>query len=113
MICFHSHVDNTAIYFRHSCVSHISLWLSEKLNQYKTEILLLGTELKKMISEKLVPLASYVKSEIGDLSVTLDSDPSFVLYLSDISKVVFFHLRKTETALPCLKSQNDVKKMPS
>uniref|UniRef100_A0A667YPA7 Reverse transcriptase domain-containing protein n=1 Tax=Myripristis murdjan TaxID=586833 RepID=A0A667YPA7_9TELE len=92
-VCFHSYADDTQLYISAepndatainpitTCLMAVNKWMSDnflKLNEDKTEILLVGPKTKReMLSINLGKLASRIKSEVTSLGIVLDPDLSF------------------------------------
>ena len=84
---------------------------SLKLNQEKTEILIIGTDAQRLaIMSKLGNLSSQVKPTIKNLGVILDPDLNFGKHISNVTKIAFYHLRNIARVRPFL-SLDDAKKL--
>ncbi len=107
-LCFHGYVDDTQLYIYAepsdaaainsitACLLAINKWMSNnflKLNEDKTEILLLGLKTKReMLFNNLGKLTPWIKSEVTSLGVILDSDLSFKSHINKVVRTSFFHL---------------------
>ena len=93
-----------------SCLLAINKWMSNnflKLNENKTEILLIGPKVKReMLLKNLGKLENWVKPEVTSLGVILDSDLSFKSHINKVTKVSFFHLRNIAKVRPFLKPKD-------
>ena len=82
-----------------------------KLNENKTEILLIGPAQKRdMILKNLGKLGPLVKPEVTSLGVILDSDLNFKSQINKVTKISFFHLRNIARVRPFL-NQKDAEKL--
>ena len=106
---FHSYADDTQLYLSVApndpsaldplltCLSSIKCWMSEnflKLNEDKTEVLIIGSsEQKTIISRQLGNLAVDSNGTVKNLGVIIDSDLNFNSHISYVTKTAFFHLR--------------------
>ena len=82
-----------------------------KLNEDKTEILLVGPKIKReMLSSDLGKLAPLIKPEVTSLGVVLDSDLSFKSHINKVTKTSFFHLRNIAKVRPFI-NQKDAEKL--
>ncbi|XP_030638844.1 uncharacterized protein LOC115819473 [Chanos chanos] len=119
---FHSYADDTqlyisvepndinALYSLTTCLSAITQWMSNdflKLNENKTEILLVGPKPRRdALSTRLRHLGHQNKLEVTSLGVILDSDLSFKPHISKVTKAAFFHLRNIARVHPFLTKQD-------
>lgn len=80
-----------------TCQSTINQWMSNnrlKLNEDKTEILLVGPKVKRdALSKRLGNLGHQNKEEVTSLGVILESDLSCKSHISKMIKTAFFHVR--------------------
>lgn len=106
---FHSYADDTQLYISAepndtaainsiaNCLLAINKWMSNnflRLNEDKTEILLIGPKTKReMLIKNLGGLAPWIKSEVTSLGVILDSELNFNSHINKVTKTSFFHLR--------------------
>ena len=134
-IDFHSYADDTQLYISMepndpdalssliTCLSAVEHWMSNnflKLNEDKTEVLLIGPKTKRdavfnslgknMPSNNQWNLTTLIKSEATSLGVVLDSDLSFKSHINKVTKASFFHLRNIAKVRPFL-SQKDAEKI--
>ncbi|KAL2089166.1 hypothetical protein ACEWY4_016065 [Coilia grayii] len=117
-IDFHSYADDTQLYISvepnkttalqslTSCLSAVTHWMSNnflKLNESKTELLLIGPKDKQ---EALLPslgnLNQYVREQVTSLGVILDSDLSPKPHINKVTKTAYFHLRNIAKVRPFL-----------
>ncbi|KAL2095649.1 hypothetical protein ACEWY4_007797 [Coilia grayii] len=117
-IDFHSYADDTQLYISvepnkttalqslTSCLSAVTHWMSNnflKLNENKTELLLIGPKDKR---EALLPslgnLNQYVREQVTSLGVILDSDLSLKPHINKVTKTAYFHLRNIAKVRPFL-----------
>ena len=95
-----------------SCLSDIKYWMSEnflKLNEDKTEILIIGSdEQRASITSRLGNLAKVNNTSVKNLGVILDSELNFNKHISNVTKVAFFHLRNI-SRIRAFVSQDDAK----
>ncbi|KAL2096189.1 hypothetical protein ACEWY4_008337 [Coilia grayii] len=117
-IDFHSYADDTQLYISvepnkttalqslTSCLSAVTHWMSNnflKLNESKTELLLIGPKDKR---EALLPslgnLNQYVREQVTSLGVILDSDLSLKPHINKVTKTAYFHLRNIAKVRPFL-----------
>ena len=106
---FHSYADDTQLYISvepsqttaiHAltkCMSAITDWMNSnflKLNEDKTEVLLIGPKKKRAkLHSSLGDLSIHIKDKVTSLGVVIDSDLSFEPHINKITKSAFFHLR--------------------
>ena len=125
-VCFHSYADDTQLYISAepndaaainsitTCLLAINKWMSNnflKLNEDKTEILLVGPKTKReMLFNNLGKLTPLIKSEVTSLGVILDSDLSFKSHINKVTKTSFFHLKNIAKVLPFI-NQKDAEKL--
>ncbi|KAL0970199.1 hypothetical protein UPYG_G00238640 [Umbra pygmaea] len=123
---FHSYADDTQLYISiepddidaisslSRCLIAINNWMRVnflKLNEYKTEILLVGPKVKReKISMNLGNLTSLIKPEVRSLGVIIDSDLSFTSHLNKMTKTSYFHLRNIAKVRPFI-TQKDAEKL--
>ena len=73
-----------------TCLLAINKWMSNiffKLNEDKTEILLVGPKTKReMLFNNLGKLTPLIKSQVTSLGVILDSDLSFKSHINKVTK---------------------------
>ena len=82
-----------------------------KLNEDKTEILLVGpTTKREMMLNNMGTLTPWIKSEVTSLGVILDSDLSFKSHISKVTKTSFFHLRNIAKVRPFI-NQKDAERL--
>ena len=94
--------DNYAIAFEqmNSCINDIRKWMKEKhlkLNEEKTEVMLIGTKAslaksKKIDSMKIGDEFVDVRKTATNIGVTFDATMSFSNHISNITKKCYFHL---------------------
>ena len=105
-VSFHSYADDTQLYISVEpnnppalnsltvCLSAVNKWMSDnflKLNEEKTEILLIGPKAKRdEIFQRLDNLTLFVKSEVTSRGVILDSDLSFKSHINKVTKTASF-----------------------
>ncbi|KAL2088141.1 hypothetical protein ACEWY4_016969 [Coilia grayii] len=136
-IDFHSYADDTQLYISvepnkttalqslTSCLSAVTHWMSNncicyskvlpnnflKLNESKTELLLIGPKDKR---EALLPslgnLNQYVREQVTSLGVILDSDLSLKPHINKVTKTAYFHLRNIAKVRPFL-TKKDAEKL--
>ncbi|MCI5160354.1 MAG: hypothetical protein D3906_18395, partial [Candidatus Electrothrix sp. AUS1_2] len=125
-VCFHSYADDTQLYISAepnvaaainsiaTCLLAINKWMSNnflKLNEDKTEILLVGPKTKReMLFYNLGKLTPLIKSKVTSLGVILDSDLSFKSHINKVTKTSFFHLKNIAKVLPFI-NQKDAEKL--
>ena len=123
---FHSYADDTQLYISAepndttkidsitNCLLAINNWMNKnflKLNDDKTEILLVGPKSKReMLTKNLGNLASWIKPEVTSLGVILDSDLNFNSHINKVTKTAFFHLRNIAKIRSFI-NQNDAEKL--
>ena len=82
-----------------------------KLNEDKTEILVVGPKTKReKLIKNLGTLTPWTKSEVTSLGVVIDSDLNFNSHINKITKTSFFHLRNIAKIRPFM-NQNDAEKL--
>jgi hypothetical protein len=82
-----------------------------KLNDDKTEVLLVGPKLKRdIILSNLGNLAHQVKPKVTSLGVILDAELSFKPHISKVTQTAYFHLRNIAKVRPFL-TQQDAEKL--
>lgn len=125
-VCFHSYADDTQLYIAvepndaaainsiAACLLAINKWMSNnflKLNEDKTEILLVGPIKKReMLLNNMGKLAPWVKPKVTSLGVIIDSDLSFKSHINKVTKTSFFHLRNIAKVRPFI-NQKDAEKL--
>ena len=125
-IDFHSYADDTQLYISAepndakainsitNCLLAINKWMNNnflKLNEDKTEVLLIGPKLKReMLIKNLGGLTRWIKPEVINLGVILDSDLNFNSHINKVTKTAFFHLRNIAKVRPFI-NQNDAEKL--
>jgi hypothetical protein len=125
-IDFHSYADDTQLYISAepndakainsitNCLLAINKWMNNnflKLNEDKTEVLLIGPKLKReMLIKNLGGLTRWIKPEVISLGVILDSDLNFNSHINKVTKTAFFHLRNIAKVRPFI-NQNDAEKL--
>ena len=124
-VCFHSYADDTQLYISAepndpaaidsitNCLVATNKWMSNnflKLNEDKTEILLVGPKTKREMFDNLGKLTPWIKSEVTSLGVIIDSDLSFSSHINKVSKTSFFHLRNIAKVRPFI-NQKDAEKL--
>lgn len=123
---FHSYADDTQLYISAepndtaainsiaNCLLAINKWMSNnflRLNEDKTEILLIGPKTKReMLIKNLGGLTPWIKSEVTSLGVILDSELNFNSHINKVTKTSFFHLRNIAKVRPFI-NQNDAEKL--
>ncbi|KAG5263216.1 hypothetical protein AALO_G00283870, partial [Alosa alosa] len=122
----HSYADETQLYISveptnpdglcslTACLTSINQWMSKnflKLNDDKTEVLLVGPKLKRdIILSNLGNLAHQVKPKVTRLGVILDTELSFKPHISKVTQTAYFHLRNIAKVRPFL-TQQDAEKL--
>lgn len=125
-ICFHSYADDTQLYISaepndhtainsiSACLLAINKWMTNnflKLNEDKTEILLVGPITKReMLQSNMGQLTPWIKPEVTSLGVIIDSDLSFKSHINKVTKTSFFHLRNIAKVRPFI-NQKDAEKL--
>ncbi|KAI2647989.1 putative RNA-directed DNA polymerase from transposon BS [Labeo rohita] len=127
-VSFHSYADDTqlcvyisvgpedpgAVNKLVNCLAGIVSWMNRhflKLNEDKSEILLVGNELqRKKVLNSLGNLALQTKTEVKNLGVILDSELTFKAHIDNVVKTAFFHLRNIARVRPFLNFE-DAKKL--
>ncbi len=78
-----------------------------KLNEQKTEILLVGPlEERQKLQLRFGSLSQQIKSQVTSLGVILDLDLNFISHFNRVAKISFFHLRNIAKIRPFL-TQDD------
>ena len=92
------------------CLTDINIWMNKiflKLNEQKTEILLVGSlEDRQKLQSKFGSLSQQIKSHVTSQGVILDFDLNFIHHFNNVAKTSFFHLRNIAKIRPFL-SQDD------
>lgn len=125
-ISFHSYADDTQLYISTepndttaiksitNCLLAINKWMNNnflKLNEDKTEILIIGPKTKReTVIKNLGGLASWVKPEVTSLGVIIDSELNFNAHINKVTKTSFFHLRNITKVRPFIR-QEDAEKL--
>uniref|UniRef100_A0A3B1IUE7 Reverse transcriptase domain-containing protein n=1 Tax=Astyanax mexicanus TaxID=7994 RepID=A0A3B1IUE7_ASTMX len=125
-VSYHSYADDTQLYISveqndsraldrlTSCLTNIINWMNRnflKLNEEKTEILIIGnTAEKSIVLGQLGNLAPQVTDEIRNLGVILDSSLTFKPHIGNVTRTAFYHLRNITRVRPFLK-QMDAEKL--
>uniref|UniRef100_A0A672ZCU3 Reverse transcriptase domain-containing protein n=1 Tax=Sphaeramia orbicularis TaxID=375764 RepID=A0A672ZCU3_9TELE len=121
-VSFHSYADDTQIYTSaepndvtaiHSitnCLTAMNQWMCRnflKLNEEKTEILLVGPKAKtEMLTNRMGKLTSWIKPEVTSLGVIIDSDLNFKSHIKKVTKTSFFHLRNIAKVMPVINGKD-------
>ena len=100
MISFDPDNDTIAFQQMNSCINDIRKWMKEKhlkLNEEKTEVMLIGTKAflaksKKIDSMKIGDEFVDVRKTATNIGVTFDATMSFSNHISNITKKCYFHL---------------------
>ena len=83
-----------------------------KLNDDKTEVLLVGPKSKRnTVLSHLGNLAHQLKPKVTSLGVILDSELSFKPHISKVTQTAYFHLRNIAKVCPFLMKQDAEKLM--
>ena len=125
-VCFHSYADDTQLYISaepnnstaidsiSSCLTAINDWMSNnflKLNEDKTEILLVGpTAKRQLLHNNMGKLTPWIKPEVTSLGVIIDSDLNIKSHINKVTKTSFFHLRNLAKIRPFI-NHKDAEKL--
>ena len=117
-INYHSYADDTQLYLSISpgdlnsinrlinCISDVNNWLSHnflKLNQDKTEVLVIGEKsARDDIIARLETRSITCTDKAKNLGVILDSDLNFIPHFNHIRKTSFYHLKNIAKILPLI-----------
>ena len=111
---FHQYADDTQLYTSvcptnissainslSKCVTDVSSWMSSnklKLNESKTEIILIGTTQKlKSLDIKMVDICGEdisISTKVRNLGVIMDSNLTMAYHISNLRKLCYLELRK-------------------
>ena len=121
-IKYHSYADDTQLYMAISsgdqksidslvnCISDLNQWLSQnflKLNQDKTEVLVIGEKkAREKLSEHLKTVSLSCTNKAKNLGVILDSDLNFEPHFNSIRKASYYHLKNVAKVLPHVNQAN-------
>lgn len=98
--------DPTALHRLTACLSDINVWMSKnflKLNEEKTEILLIGPiAAREKLHSMLGGFSGHIKTQVTNLGVIVDSDLNFHFHFNKVIKISFFHLRNIAKVRPFL-----------
>ena len=119
---YHSYADDTQLYMAISpgdqrsidslvnCISDLNQWLSQnflKLNQDKTEVLVIGEKkAREELSALLKTVSLNCTNKGKNLGVILDSDLNFEPHFNSIRKSSYYHLRNVAKVLPHINQAN-------
>ena len=121
---FHIHLyaDDTQLYMAISpndqrsidslvnCISDLNQWLSQnflKLNQDKTEVLVIGDKkAREKLSAHLKSVSLNCTNKAKNLGVILDSDLNFEPHFNSIRKASYYHLKNVAKVLPHVNQAN-------
>ena len=125
-ISFHSYADDTQLYIStepnntaaisniSNCLIAVNEWMNLnflKLNEDKTEILLVGSKTnREMIKNHLGNLTQWTKNTVTSLGVVLDPDLNFRAHINKVLKSALFHLRNIAKVRSFL-NQKDAEKL--
>ena len=125
-IDYHAFADDNQNYFtvepdeysavdRHVlCLADVDKWMSDnflKLNQEKTEVLIIGNKIEsEKLSAHMKTLAYDPKCKARNLGVIIDSDLCFESHIKNVIKIGYYHLRNIVKVLPFL-SRADANKL--
>ena len=126
-ICRHSYADDVQLYTRFSlnnemslldaidrlgaCISDVRAWLHDnalKLNDDKTEFIIFAPAKCQQIITQLNPRLTVgsetisSSSAVRNLGATFDSSMSMIPHVSNLTKNIYFHLRRIKTIRPYL-----------
>ncbi len=80
-----------------SCLSDLKTWLTSNflyLNENKTEIVVFGPRGARGVAElNQGPLSFYVKDQVKNLGIYIDSSLKLNTQINHVVKSIFFHLR--------------------
>ena len=121
-IKYHSYADDTQLYMALSpndqrsidslvnCISDLNQWLSQnflKLNQDKTEVLVIGDKkAREKLSANLKSVSLNCTNKAKNLGVILDSDLNFEPHFNSIRKASYYHLKNVAKVLPHVNQAN-------
>lgn len=121
-IDFHSYADDTQLYIAiepnhsttisavSSCLSAITKWMNSnflKLNEEKTEVLLIGPpDKRRALHHHLGELKKHTKDTVTSLGVIFDPDLSFCPHIKKIIKSAYFHIRNISKVCDCVSKQD-------
>ena len=123
---YHCYADDTQIYISVSrndygsidalvnCLNDINAWMSRnflRLNQDKTEVLLIGKKAdREQLAKHLSTISLNSTHQVKNLGVILDSNLTFESHIKSIAKTSFYHLRNIAKVKPFL-SQTDAERL--